>query len=121
MGKIKQIKCILVTLSANETEKRPPIITVREMTVDSNNETFYKLLGCSLIDICRSRDFEIIVDDEGLYTNKYVTELEVKGEKLMPLAGSMLFVGPANRQGDLTDCTLSVMDITALNIFKTNL
>ncbi len=68
-------------------------------------ETFYALLGCTCIDITvrkiGKKTVDIICDDEGLFKEpQKISAINNKGE--VQLVGSILIVGPANSEGNMT-------------------
>lgn len=75
------------------------------VNVPDELETFYALLGCSCIDITvrkiGTKTVEIICDDEGLFKEPYkISAINNLGQA--QLVGSILIVGPADSEGNLT-------------------
>ena len=69
----------------------------------------YKAIGCRLIDIAvpERRDVELIIDDEGLLDDpEFFTVFDG-----MILAGAVIVTGPADDDGNVTDCLLSGRDL----------
>jgi hypothetical protein len=70
----------------------------------------YAAIGCDTIDIVapESGGVELIIDDEGLLNDpEFFTVFDG-----MILAGSVIVTGPADDEGNLTDCTLSGRDLS---------
>lgn len=75
------------------------------VNVPDELDTFYALLGCSCIDITvrkvGTKTVEIICDDEGLFKEpQKISAINNLGEA--QLCGSILIVGPADSEGNLT-------------------
>lgn len=83
--------------------------------IPNDLETFYKVLGCQCIDITQRRigidskkTFEIICDDESLLKESpKISAISSFGH--VQLCGSILIVGPADSEGNLTG--LSAQDV----------
>lgn len=86
--------------------------------IPNDLETFYKILGCRCIDIVQRRigahckkTFEIICDDEGLFKEpQKISAIDNLGQ--VQLVGSILIVGNADTEGNLT--SLSAHDVNYL-------
>lgn len=82
------------------------------MDIEDNLETFYRLINCRTIDIvirsCYGRAFNVICDDEGLFTESPL----VSAVGRYSLVGNLIFTGLADEDGNLTD--LAPETITAI-------
>ncbi len=101
------------------------------VNIPNELEAFYKLLDCECIDItvrkigvhCQ-KTFEIICDDEGLFKEQLkISAINNLGEA--QLVGSLLIVGPADVEGNLTGLSsadanyvLSKIQLLATKKFK---
>lgn len=90
----------------------PETDTAEPRTVEDSLDTFYQLLHCRVIDIVTrrigfgrgSRVFDIICDEEGaLIEDPLISAIDDYGDAM--LVGSLLIVGLADDEGELTDLT----------------
>lgn len=90
----------------------PKTDTAEPRTVEDSLDTFYQLLHCRVIDIVTrrigfgrgSRVFDIICDEEGaLIEDPLISAIDDFGDAM--LVGSLLIVGLADDEGELTDLT----------------
>ena len=92
---------------------------VREIDYEYKGDLdlLYNLLECSHVDCveCITKD-GIYVDDEGLLSAEEQKFFYFPGYA-QPLAGRGLFVGPTNEDGNTTEPTLTVKEVTALVIY----
>ncbi len=101
------------------------------VNIPNDLETFYKILGCRCIDIVTRRigkhckkTFEIICDDEGLFKEpQKISAIDSIGQ--VQLVGSILVVGNADAEGNLTGLSehdvnyiLSKIQLLATKKFK---
>ena len=99
----KQIKAFYIDPETNTAEPR---------TVEDSLSSFYKLLHCSSIEIVarrigsgrEARVFNVICDEEGaLIEDPLISAIDDYGDVM--LVGSLLIVGLADDEGELTDLT----------------
>lgn len=82
--------------------------TVSAVAIDDELETYYKLLGCSTIEIVPRKIGKYIVnivcDEEGLLkSNPLTSAIDSMGNGM--LVGSLFITGLADEEGDLTGLT----------------
>lgn len=81
-------------------------------TLETNNDNlqaWYDAIGCRCIDIIRRKvgkmDFEVVIDDEGWLLDRPVpTTFDMTSGRPM-LAGTIIFYGGVDAEGNLTDIT----------------
>jgi hypothetical protein len=105
---------------------------VRFKKIEMSLETYYKIIGCDIIDITTilgNKHINVIVDDEGLLVNKPFGLLFIdKTDKktFHGLAGVLIFTGIADKNGELTSLTkedkdfLSAIHIAPYIVIKDN-
>lgn len=89
-----------------ESASATPLILPRG---DGFLEACYSAIGCRLIDIAipERRDVELILDDEGLLEDPRLFTI-FDGNVF---AGAVIVTGPADDDGNLTDCPLTLADL----------
>lgn len=77
--------------------------------IEDKLEVFYAMLHCRCIDIATrsiaGKNFDIIVDDEGLFADPMILGAMNPLDRNCALAGSLLVVGAPDDGGDLTSLT----------------
>lgn len=92
------MKALLLNVQDNQVSIENP----------SGLEDYYKLIGCSTIDITNraiaGKRFDIICDDEGIFTeNPKISAINDMGEP--QLVGNLIITGEADSEGNMTDLT----------------
>lgn len=82
--------------------------TPEVMEIQDDIQEFYKLIGCRTIDIVNRKigrkRFDIICDDEGLFTESpKISAIDNLGKPM--LVGNLIIVGTADEEGNLVGLT----------------
>ena len=96
------------------------------MDIEDRIEEYYRLIGCDLIDIVSrtigGKVFDLIVDDEGLLKENFITAAESRFEETKDfkgcdcLAGNIVITGFADEEGNLTSLTKEDVDLILKHI-----
>lgn len=87
--------------------------TITEISIERNLESYYKEIGCSLIEfVTINKANDLIVDEEGLYSN--VNTFKFRGNVIF---GNALIVG-INKDGNTVNTSLTVEKIKSMVQFN---